>query len=536
MARISTPEHLPGATQFSGDAAVNDPIWLIRTMRQTQWAYAPLREAVASLEQNWGRRRAPGEWALPYFAFVVSGRVDIQPWHAETSAALWREAGFNIKPPYSRVYARFTELEDLADDFIACAGRMIQHARRHDSRVGQHVHVDSTEAETHAGLKHVCCSQHSRRAARPRRVATADVREERQAEAAEAPPAHPSANMGAVDAVRDQRNGRYFKINGHWYRSIDKTAGIRAYTGPRGAVKFWHGYYNQKAIDHFTGGVLAVDVFSASEQEYHSYPALAQQLETSLGARPQAVVFDRGFSVASVFEHNTTRGIATVAPWRKWGTSAGREMADQLTHDRHGIPRCKHCGGDSRFVRFHENGGKPRTWFHCIDEQTTKCLKDQSISCSVDWRLLVPLWRTDDIYHELRASHSQYERGQHHWRQRYLVAGDDRVTRPKRRGLGWQRLRAAAALNCEWIRILHREGWLGSARTNRHQPERDDRAGRRNAARLVGFRHKVGLDRPYGPKAHRLGIGPLQPPTAPPRRAGSQQANSGSGPPTAASP
>src|SRR5688572_15245448 len=126
MARISPPERLPGATQFSGDPAINDPIWLIRSVRQTQWAYGPLQDAVAALEQDWGRGREAGEWALPYLAFVVSRRIDIQPWHAETSDALWREAGFSGKPPYSRVYARFIELEELADEFTACAGRLIK--------------------------------------------------------------------------------------------------------------------------------------------------------------------------------------------------------------------------------------------------------------------------------------------------------------------------------------------------------------------------------------------------------------------------
>jgi len=536
MARISPPEHLPQATQFSGAADINDPVWLIRTLRRTAWAYRPLRDAVAGLEQNWARHREPGEWGAVYLAFVVSRRPDIQPWHAETTAALWREAGFAGKPPYSRVYAHFTELEGLADAFIECAGELIKHARRHDDRIGQHVHVDSTEAETHAGLKHVCCTHRRRgRAARPRRVATADVREERHAEANEAPPAHPTTNMGEVEAVRDLRTGRYFKIRGHWYRSIDKTAGIRAYTGKRQAVKFWHGFYNQKAIDHYTGGVLAVDVFSASEQEYHSYPELAEQLERNLGAQPQAVVFDRGFSVASVFEHNSTRGIATVAPWRKSG-GKDREDSDKPTHDRHGVPRCKHCGGDTRFIRFHPNGGRPRIWFHCNLELTPACAKDQSISCSTDWRLLVPLWRTDPIYHSLRASHSNYERGQHHWRQRYLVAGDDRVTRPKRRGIGCQRLRAAGALVCEWIRILHREGWLVSARLNRSQPQDDGGSGHRHASHFIRYRHKVGLDRPYGIKAHRLGVGPVDPPKRKTAKMKKNGSSSGSSPPSSASP
>jgi hypothetical protein len=38
-----------------------------------------------------------------------------------------------------------------------------------------------------------------------------------------------------------------------------------------------------------------------------------------------------------VFEHNTRRGVATVAPTR------GRVSDDELA-DRHGVARCPHCG------------------------------------------------------------------------------------------------------------------------------------------------------------------------------------------------
>jgi hypothetical protein len=41
------------------------------------------------------------------------------------------------------------------------------------------------------------------------------------------------------------------RIDGCWYRTLDPEAGIRAYTGPRGAKRFWHGHYSGKAIDYF---------------------------------------------------------------------------------------------------------------------------------------------------------------------------------------------------------------------------------------------------------------------------------------------
>jgi hypothetical protein len=40
--------------------------------------------------------------------------------------------------------------------------------------------------------------------------------------------------------------------------------------GPRGAKRFWHGYYSGKAIDHFTAGVIPI-VDSAGRQEYNVF-------------------------------------------------------------------------------------------------------------------------------------------------------------------------------------------------------------------------------------------------------------------------
>jgi len=120
----------------------------------------------------------------------------------------------------------------------------------------------------------------------------------------------------------------------------------------------------------------------------------------------------------------------------------------------------------------------------------------------------VPLWRTNPLYHELKHSHGHYEHAHNNWRSRYRVAADDLGIRPKRRGAGWQRLRAVCGLIAEWLRICHRQGWLGSARINRkHKIERPidwQRAGEDAAANLADFRHQIGLTAPYGDSAHQL--------------------------------
>jgi hypothetical protein len=53
------------------------------------------------------------------------------------------------------------------------------------------------------------------------------------------------------------------------------------------------------------------------------------------------------------------------------------------THDRHGVPRCKHCGSDTAFVRFLE-APTPRIWFRCLKSKTPACGGEQTISCAND--------------------------------------------------------------------------------------------------------------------------------------------------------
>ena len=59
-ARYKTPKKLPGATHFSGDPELVNPVWLMQTLKQTSWAFDELDAAARSFEQRHGRKRLPG--------------------------------------------------------------------------------------------------------------------------------------------------------------------------------------------------------------------------------------------------------------------------------------------------------------------------------------------------------------------------------------------------------------------------------------------------------------------------------------------
>ena len=332
-----------------------------------------------------------------------------------------------------------------------------------------------------------------------------DPRRDRQKENAGAP-----EDTDGKQAVFEfvERGGRLIKRirkGGCWYRTLDTDAGIRAYTGERGAKRSWHGYYNQKAIDHFTGGVLFAGVYNASVQEYNQFPDLFEKLSHILGRAPETIIADKGQSIDRVFELCTTNGTAAIIPWRPWGSE--KDRTDYETHDRHGIPRCKHCGGPTTFRRFAECPA-PRIWFSCLVKATPECEREQSIHCKTDWRLLLPLWRTDPLYQELRHSLGSFEAQHDYWRDPYRVGADSLGNRPKAIGIGWHQLRALLACLIEWLPICHREGWLGSARRNQRHPRRHALlVGIDNARSLRRSRICTGLMTAYGKRAADLHLG-----------------------------
>lgn len=537
--RYQSPDRLPGATLFSQQDELRGSLNTVKLLKSQRWVWDELREACGSLESNYARKREPGHWELAAIAFVASRHVDIQPFWDETTDEIWRECGFVSKPPYMRVWRRLRELETVCEHFLDAAGLVIRRCREHDKRVMAHVHFDFTEDETHAALIHDCqegekCSRRLTRtrsghrraapgsAAYPERVKTGVARKDREDRNTEAPDESAEHDKESLpEKVKIVQRGseciKRIRMNGCWYRTRDLDAGIRAYEGQRGARRFWHGYYAGKAVDHFTGGVIP-SVDNASTQEYYLFPPLYDRVCELTGAAPESAVGDKGFSIESCFEHATKHGTAPVFPWRPGGGDYKRH--DKETHDRHGVLRCKYCGGQTEQVRFSAKDEKPRLWFRCITGVTLECAKEQTISCSTDWRLFVPLARTEPLYHELKESHGTYEGVHDYWRDRYKVAADELGVRPKVVSRNWHRLRSNVACLIDWLRIAAKNGWLGSTRSARKEGERRFReSGQRIALRLSKMRVRMGLAQPYGPKAVELGLGELLPPSRRPRGA-----------------
>ena len=527
MSRRSTshlPRVLEGATRFTEDRNELNSLWVVTTLKAHPQFWGPVRKALAQADSRFGRPRLPGDWALAYMAFVFSKIPDVQPWWGQAGHSIWRHAGFRERPSYAVTHRRFAELEQYAGAFEEVVQKLVRQAGRHTGgEVGRYLHVDGTEAETHARLKHCCPSDAPCRNRRSAIRVTAGesvnaVRDERHERAREPEPdtiALNAPDLGDAEAVVERNGAIRIKLKDCWYELLDPSAGVRAYTRGGTVRKFWVGFYNAKAVDHYTGAPVAVHITSASVQEHISYPDLYKKAVGATGRSPEAVVADRGYAISSVFEHNTRRGVASVMPWRRPNQHIlSRAEMDTDRYDRHGIVRCKYCGGPTRFVRFSEKGpAGPRLWVRCTTpgERDDCTSREQTVRCAEDWRMLLPMWRTDETYLALRASHSRYERVHHSWRRRYRVGEDNHSQRPKRRGRDCQQLRANAALAIEWLIISWREGWLGSARRLRRFGEQIVERAVEAVAGLKSRRVLYGLEQPYGHKAVAAKVGDVTP-------------------------
>lgn len=230
---------------------------------------------------------------------------------------------------------------------------------------------------------------------------------------------------------------------------------------------------------------------------------------------------DRGLHTQSVFEFNTRRGTATIIPWRE--PAPGRRRRDMRSDefDEHGVPRCKHCGGETTtsnqgggFARrqtlgfYIADNGDPRIRYMCALGTTERCrTATPSISCSTEWRMLLPIGLTADLYFALKSGSKNKENIFYAWRQRYNVAANDKSSRQRIRRRAHLELRAAFGLLIEWFRVCVRHGWLripGHERRNREPGFR--RSGRTWLQRVLRSRARRGVAIPYGRYAERAGL------------------------------
>ena len=488
--RTDLPVALNGALDWSGGPTQTEDE-LLDLLNSQKKLKRELKRATCPPQIEGGRPRLPGQWAVAYLLFVASSEPTISRWHNRTSKRIWQRCGFRSKPKYDTVHHHFARLEGHPGAVRTAASTLMMLAvKKSGGKVGRDIHVDGTEAESNTRAYHDCEPGTCPRGKPPGRsplakAPTPTAQEERQQEAGEIPGTE-SHTLDPVE-VQNRRGGKRVKQkNGCWYWISDPSAGIRVHSGPRGRVKrFWVGFNNMKAIDHYTGAVIANITVPADVNEASAYPSLLNQAMENTGVKPRGVVADRGFSLNQVFELNTKAGIASVIHWRKQKAGEKRDSVGTEYFDQHGIPLCQKCGGPTTQIRF-AAGDNPRIWFRC----DYGC-GEGSIVCNKGWRYLLPLARTSEAYMALRHSHSHYEKAHWRWRDQWKVGPDNASNRPRRRGIECQELRGQAALLLEWLIVCHREGWLGGKRINT-ATEQVLRA-KRQLERLLKARVKLGL-------------------------------------------
>lgn len=114
---------LPGASAFSSDPPLCDPLSLIAEFRRHPFA-AALRELTDTSPTSFGfelvdggrklgRPRLRGDWSSLYLAYVLSGITALQPfWQSFCSTELWSICGVDRRPSYQELDLRFGELEE----------------------------------------------------------------------------------------------------------------------------------------------------------------------------------------------------------------------------------------------------------------------------------------------------------------------------------------------------------------------------------------------------------------------------------------
>lgn len=538
--RREPARQLEGAGRFSDDGWLDDPRFILAIVQHSKVLRA-LRDAEGSLVSRYGRPRLPGSYLQLYAAFCIDRDPDVESFfNRHRSSDIWQRCGFGTKPPsLSTLYVRFAELADARIDQAiqdAIAG-LIKTARKHAPDIGRHVHIDGTLAASHARLRHVCrlatptvtglgCGGHGPHPL-PSRMSEAEAIE-RHHEEDEAPfddgqdtPAPPATDTGGLVTLDDAglrrwgldpceprvKRQRWFERDGHLLVCRDGEAGVRTYSPRAGRGRTTIGVNHLVVTDHATGGLLAFDVVPADRNEFTVAAGLMDQTRDMVGLHPQAMVADRGFHITQVFNELHDRQIAYVGPWRKAKHQRTRAQAATASGDRvdrHGVIRCQHCGGPTQAhgARLGVTSSRDQSAIRvqCAIRPLLECAGTQTVQPAVAPRLIGPLNRTDEVYWQLRHTHSNFERVHVERIARYTVGGRDTASRTKRLGLNAQRVRLRCAQLLDWLRICLRYGWIkpprGQRNIRRHTVSWRETPGAWRLQAVLRVRARDGLDLP----------------------------------------
>lgn len=525
--RDKTPEllYLPESTEFSGDPELGDPVKVLRLLKQFPQYLDPLIEATTPEYPGDGRRRIGGSWAMIYIAFLLWGERHFQRFAFEqASSPVWEVAGFDPEklPCAKTVYNRLVELEQYEEAFVDAVAAIVQHAQKHHPEIGDFVWKDGTGYESHARLEHCCTDRAACKALGrlPKKLPRAPGETIKAAHwDADSTPEEAltpeDVDEEILEEVREPEHGeqrgafRYYRYRGHLYRIRDLTAGARTYKNNRS----WVGGMNLLAGELLSRTPVAIISISARESEKDGYERLYERMVRVTGRDPIAVAADKGFSYEEVFEFNTRRGVTSVMPTRRDSKGRGRERFACEEFDADGTPRCRFCGapGDldgSGLGFYFDDQGEPRLRYRCRFPATDECASQrQSITCSKEWRVLMPISSASETYSSLRNAMNNGEGLHDQLRDRYTLAGNDLGSRIKRFSSATaQQLRASAAIFIDWFRMALRNGWLGSHKRRNPHTQAITRATGTYNTKVRKGRLAGGIDLPYGPAAAKLGL------------------------------
>ncbi|MGH7609781.1 MAG: hypothetical protein ACREOD_07615 [Candidatus Dormibacteria bacterium] len=411
-----------------------------------------------------------------YLVYVLSRITGVQPWYQRISGdlRLWRLCGFKTRPTESLVHARFAELERYEGAFRKASETLMSIGRSKDKRVGAWWNIDGTEAEAHAVSHHDCkdgegCPDENKRL-KPRmtRVDVSLAKALRQARATE--PAEDSQQDVSVEGLKSiaidseevvGRNGRRYRAGNHWWFCSEPDAGLRTYSRRGTVFKSWLGYLAIEVVDHFTQAPVASVLIPANRQEEALYEEVFAIARQNLGGViPFSVCADAGYAYDHIYRHNSNLGVTTVTPYRRRRQQDSKRRPTTIYCDSQGTPSCRHCGRtDTVRTRFAVQRGKGRIWFRC---KYPDCGGEQTVLCDMAPQHLLPIERDELAFKAMQHMGRPSEQKHQHLRSNYQVGPVSYAIRPKRKGIACQQLRATAAMVIDWLRVLHRAGWLGT--------------------------------------------------------------------------
>jgi hypothetical protein len=523
-------EEVPQATEYSDDDELMDPVEMVRLVKAfpdldqaLQASLSPYEDEIAP-EPRRHRPRLEGRFDLLYLAWICSkDPAMLSFWFTWRSSSVWKECGFEERPDYQVMRLRFIEFEELERrGFREVAQHLIQNARKRDPLIGMFLMVDETRFDSVSQHEH-CCVDHAeckrlwqakkdelgegakRMKGPPRFItpATDDTYNAAKAEEVDSPELT-EGELPPTVAVPAGGDDRYVYryIEGHLYRTLDQTGGLRKYEGKEG----WHGGLLQAAVDVRYRTAIDFQAFAADEQPYDHLPDLYENIQEALGARPLAMSFDGLYATKDCAEFLMRRGTQPIKPHTKRESPERIDMRCDV-FDEHQVIRCPACGSETdQEPYFVFQNGDPRVRVRCRTPHTEKCYSLQSVACSERYGWVGILDYLDPVMNQMREKHAQMEGYWASQRARYRVAGKDTSGKIKRRAVvPAQQLRAEASMFAEWLRLSLRHGWIGSwKKLNTNAPVPVNDKGRLATIKLS--RSKRTLQLPYGAQAIRLGL------------------------------